>query len=339
MIKEAIAQLVERKDLTAKTAEAVMNQIMSGEVKESQLAAFLTALRMKGETVEEIIGCARAMRAKVNTIKPKAANLVDTCGTGGDKSHTFNISTTAAFVVAGVGIPVAKHGNRAVSSKCGSADLMTALGVKIQLEPKQVADCIDSVGIGFMFAPTFHPAMKYAIGPRREMGIRTIFNILGPLTNPAGARAQVLGVFNADLTEVLAKVLGSLGSEHVFVVHGMDGTDEISITGETQISELNKGTVKTYFVKPEDFGIKKVSLKDITASSIEENVNLTMEVLEGKKCPARDVVVLNAAAGIVVGDKAASLKEGIKMAEGSIDSGQARQKLDELKKFTSAIQK
>ncbi|MFH1589534.1 MAG: anthranilate phosphoribosyltransferase, partial [archaeon] len=294
MIQKAIQKLVDKENLTQKEAEDVMNQIMEGKATQAQIGSFLTALRMKGETIDEITACAKVMREKASTIHPKVDMLVDTCGTGGDKSHSFNISTTAAFVVAGAGIPVAKHGNKSVSSHCGSADVLKQLGVNLDLTPKQVEKCIEEIGIGFMFAPIFHGAMKHAIGPRKELGIRTIFNILGPLTNPANAKAQVVGVFDPKLTEPLAEVLGNLGLKHAFVVHG-NGLDEITIDGETRISEYKQDQVLTYNIKPTDFGIKISSLDTIKTNSIEENAEILIEILKGVIGPQRDIVILNAA--------------------------------------------
>lgn len=334
MIQNAIAKLIEKQDLTQEEAEAVMNQIMEGRATDAQIGGFLVALRMKGETIDEIFACAKVMREKASKINPNVKRIVDTCGTGGDKSHTFNISTTAAFVVAGCGIAVAKHGNRSVSSKCGSADVLNEIGVKIDLPPKDVENCIDGIGIGFMFAPLFHGAMKYAISPRKELGVRTIFNILGPLTNPANASAQVVGVFDEKLTEPLAEVLGKLGSKHAFVVHG-NGLDEITIDGSTKVSESKDGHVLTYEIKPTDFGMKIESLDDVKCDSLEENAKALMDVLKGKKGPKRNIVLLNAAAAIVAAGKADNFKDGIKLAEKSIDSGRALEKLEKLKEFTN----
>ncbi len=261
MIKEAISKVVDGENLTEEEAIATMNEIMSGEATPAQIASFITALRLKGETIEEITGCARVMREKATRISTNHPLVVDTCGTGGDGAHTFNISTTAAFVVAGAGVPVAKHGNRSVSSSCGSADVLKALGVNIEVEPDVVSNCINEIGIGFLFAPLLHGAMKYAIGPRREIGIRTIFNILGPLTNPASAQAQVLGVYDGSLTEPLAQVLNNLGSTRVFVVHGEDGLDEITTTTNTRISELADGVVRTYTLSPTEFGFLTQKLR------------------------------------------------------------------------------
>ena len=291
---------------------------------------------MKGETVEEITASARVMREFATRISPKVDDvLVDTCGTGGDKIKTFNISTAAMFVAAGAGVRIAKHGNRSVTSKAGSADVVEALGVRIDLSPEEVERCIESVGIGFMFAPRFHAAMKHAIDPRREMGIRTVFNILGPLTNPAGTQAQVVGVYNAELTEKLARVLGKLGCERAMVVHGMEGLDEISTLGGTQISELNNGEVRTYTIFPEDFGIERANPEAIAGKELEENVRMMLRVLHGERGPRRNIVLLNAAAAIVVGGKADGLCEGISIASASLDSGRAYEKMVQLVEATS----
>ncbi len=337
MIKDAIKKVVDCKNLTREEAARTMDTIMRGDATPSQIASFITALRMKGETVDEITGCAEKMREHAINIYPHQKNLVDTCGTGGDVSGTFNISTVSALVVAGAGVPVAKHGNRSVSSRCGSADVLEALGVKIDIEPKKVEECINQVGIGFIFAPNFHKAMRFAMPSRREIGVRTVFNILGPLTNPARASAQVLGVFNPDLTEMMAKVLGNLGVKHALVVHGMDGLDEISISDKTKVSHLENGKVDNYFVKPEDVGMHKGKKEDILGGSINENVKIAYDVLKGEeKGPKRNIALLNAAAAIYVGGKAKDIKEGIKLAAESIDSGTAYRKLEELIKFTTA---
>jgi len=337
MIKEAIKKLVERKNLTREEAALTMDTIMKGEATTSQIAAFITALRMKGETIDEITGCAEKMREHATNIYPHQKNLVDTCGTGGDKSGTINISTISALVVAGARVPVAKHGNRSVSSKCGSADVLEALGVKVDLEPKKVEECINEIGIGFIFAPKFHTAMKYAMPARKETGIRTVFNILGPLTNPAKASFQVLGVFSSDLTEVMAKVLGNLGIKHALVVHGKDGLDEITISDKTKVTELKDGKIKTYEIKPEDFGIKKAKLTEILGGSKEENARLAIGILKGEEKGAkRNIVLMNAAAAIYAAGKAKDLKQGFKLAAESVDSGVANKKLEELVKFTNS---
>jgi anthranilate phosphoribosyltransferase len=290
---------------------------------------------MKGETVDEITGAVTVMRQKATKIQVEG-DVVDTCGTGGDGLHTFNISTVSAFVAAGVGLKIAKHGNRSVSSRCGSADLLMGLGVNIEITPDMVKKCIEEVGIGFMFAPMFHPAMKYAIGPRREIGIRTIFNILGPLTNPAGAKSQLLGVYDPELTEPICKVLKNLGSKKAFVVHGEEGLDEISISGRTKITELNNGKIITYFITPEDFGLKRGILEEIRGGSMDENVELTMEILSGKdKGTRRDIVLLNTAFVLSAGGITDDIAEGINLAAEAIDSGAAVQKLEMLKTLSN----
>ena len=331
MIRETIQKVVDGHDLTERETVDTMNEIMSGEATPAQVASFITALRIKGETIEEITGAARVMREKSTKIHTKHPFAVDTCGTGGDGSHSFNISTTAAFVVAGAGIPVAKHGNRAASSQSGSADVLKALGVNIEIGPEQVGACIDDVGIGFLFAVTLHGAMKYAIGPRREIGIRTIFNVLGPLTNPAGTQAQVIGVYAPALTRPLANVLKNLGSQRAFVVHGGDGLDEITTTTTTQVSELSDGAVNTYTLDPTELGIPTAQPGDLKGGTPEENAEMTLSVLKGEKGPKRDIVLLNAAAAIVAGGKAADLAAGLAAAAESIDSGQALERLEGLK--------
>jgi len=348
MIKEIIGKLVEGQNLTEDEAGSVMNEIMSGLCTDAQISSFITALRIKGETIDEIAGCAGVMRDKAVAINvgKKRFSLVDTCGTGGDSSGTFNISTTTAFVVAGADIPVAKHGNKSVSSKCGSADVLEALGINIQIEPKKVERCIEEVGIGFLFAPLLHGAMKFAIGPRRQIGIRTIFNILGPLTNPARADAQLLGVFSPLLTEPLAEVLGRLQVKYAFVVHGTDGLDEITLTGDTRISELSEGDVETYTIKPEDFGFKRAKIDDIKGGDSKRNGTILTEVLSGKKGPHRDIVLLNAGIAIACGmrekkqdaDRMDLFKECIGLASKSIDSGKAMEKLEFLKKITNSTE-
>jgi len=335
MIREAIAKVIEKKDLTEAEMVSTFNEIMSGAASPAQIGAFITALRMKGETIEEITGAARVMREKALHIKTKAKMIVDTCGTGGDESGTFNISTTAAFVAAGAGLTVAKHGNKSVSSKSGSADVLRSLGVNIEVEVSHVERCLDAIGIGFLFAPLLHGAMKHAIGPRREIGIRTIFNILGPLTNPAGAHSQVLGVYDAKLTEPLSRVLQNLGSTHVFVVHGADGLDEITLTGATYISELKGGGIENYEILPEEFGFKRCKKEELLGGDSEMNARITLDVLKGKKSSHRDIVLLNAGAAIVAGGKAKDLREGLKAASESIDSGMAMKKLDGLRRLTN----
>ena len=336
MIKEAISKLIEKQDLTLEEATAVMDEIMSGKATDAQIAGFLIALRLKGETINEITACAKVMREKASRIKPKAHDkLIDVVGTGGDKSGTFNISTVAAFVTAGADIPVAKHGNKGVSSKCGSADVLTALGIKIDLDPKKVEQCINAIGIGYMFAPKFHGAMKYAIGPRKELAVRTVFNILGPLTNPAEAPYELMGVFDESLVEPLAEVLGNLGCKHALVVHG-NGLDEITTEAPTKVAEYKDGHVETYEIKPTDFNIKIAELKEIKGGSPEDNAKITLDILNGKEKGAkRDVVLLNAGAAIYTAGKASSIKEGIDIAKDSIDSGKALEKLNNLKDWTN----
>jgi len=333
-LKEAIDKVVNHYHLAEAEAEETMFMIMEGEATPAQIAALVTALRLKGETVEEITGFARAMRAKAKRIAPRRPQLVDTCGTGGDQRFTFNISTTAAFVVAGAGLPVAKHGNRSVSSRCGSADVLEALGAKVAISPDQVELCVEELGIGFLFAPVFHEAMKHAVGPRQEIGIRTIFNLLGPLTNPAGARAQVLGVYDPHLTGVMARVLRSLGVERALVVHGQDGLDEITNTGRTRVSELVNGGIRTYYIEPADLGLTRGKLDDITGGSVVENARIMRGVLRGDPGPCRDVVLMNAAAALLIGGKAETLRDGMHQAAAAIDSGAALAKLEELIAFT-----
>jgi len=335
MIKEAILKIVAKTDLAEAEAEAVMREIMQGEATDAQIAAYITALRMKGETVGEITGSARVMRDKAVPIKLSAKYQIDTCGTGGDMANTFNISTTVAFVVAGAGVTVAKHGNRSVSSKSGSADVLQALGVNIEIPSHRVEECLEEVGIGFLFAPMMHLAMKYTIGPRREVGIRTIFNVLGPLTNPARVTSQIMGVYAAELTSTLARVLGNLGAHHAFVVHGMDGLDEITITGKTSVSEYRDGNVTDYVIHPSDFGMPCGRAEDLKGGDAKENAAITAEILKGQKGARRDIVLLNAAAGLFASGQAANISEGIKHAADAIDSGAAFKKLEQLRAFTN----
>jgi len=336
-IKALIALVANGENLSEAQAETAMNLMMSGESSPAQVAAFLTALRIKGETIEEITGCARIMRAKATPVRHNQPMAVDTCGTGGDGSNTFNISTTSAFVVAGAGVPVAKHGNRAATSQTGSADVLEALEINLALTPAQVGRCIDEIGIGFMFAPALHTSMKHVAPIRREIGMRTIFNVLGPLTNPAQAQAQVMGVFNANLTEPLARVLGNLGCRHALVVHGLDGVDEISISGPSVISEMEDGFVQTYRVSPEDVGIQRAPREYIRGGTKEENARITEAILAGEIGPKRDVVLLNAAAALVAAGAVRTLKEGVRAAEQSIDSGSARRALDGLRTLSRAM--
>ena len=335
MIRETIDQLLKGDSLSEKQAEAVMHAIMTGETTPAQIAGFLVALRAKGETVDEIVGCARAMRRAAVTVRPARPDVIDTCGTGGDGAGTFNISTTTAFVVAGAGLGVAKHGNRSVSSQSGSADVLEALDVNLDLAPNQVADAIDEIGIGFLFAPRLHPAMRHAIGPRRELGVRTIFNVLGPLTNPAGAVAQLLGVYDASLTEPMACVLQELGSRAAYVVHGYGRLDELTTTGPNRVSHFGlaavNGQVVTETVDPRELGFASARPESLRGGDPEENARITRAILTGKdRGPRRDVVLLNAAAALVAGRATANLKEGIACAAESIDSGAALGKLEAL---------
>ena len=335
MMQDAIARLAEGAPLSEKEAEECMLQIMGGQATAAQIAAFLMGLRVKGETMEEIAGAVRAMRSKAVRVRVGAGKVVDTCGTGGDGAHTFNISTTSAFVVAGAGLTVAKHGNRSVSSKSGSADVLTALGVNIDLSSERVADCIDEVGVGFLFAPLYHSAMKHCAGPRQEMGIRTLLNILGPMSNPAGAGLQVLGVFDERLTELLARVLVHLGTQHCFVVHGMDGLDEITLTTKTKVAEGKAGVVSTYVLGPEDFGVDRASNKDLLGGSAQDNALITREILQGRKGPKRDIVCMNAAPALVAGGLVKTMRDGFRLAGEAIDTGKAMDKLDRLIAFTT----
>jgi anthranilate phosphoribosyltransferase len=336
MIKEAINLLVNNISLTEPEMALCMSDIMEGKATDSQIGAVLTALRIKGETVEEITGAARMMRKMATTIKAPEG-VLDTCGTGGDMSHTFNISTTTAFVVAGAGTPVAKHGNRSVSSQSGSADVLEALGVKIDLQPDRVEKCLFETGFGFLFAPLFHPAMKYAIGPRREMGIRTIFNILGPITNPAGAKRQILGVFAGKLTDTLAQVLGNLGAVDAIVVHGEDGLDEVSLSGKTKVSRFRDEKVENFQIEPEDFGIWRSDIDSIRGGNKEENAAITLSVLHGEKGPKRDIILMNSAVALIAAGKSTDFKTAFSMAAASIDSGMALKKLEEVKKISNSL--
>jgi anthranilate phosphoribosyltransferase len=347
-IVDAIRRVVDGQHLDRVEAESVMDGIMSGKATDAQIAAFLTALRMKCETVEELIGFARVIRAKASPVRPgcivdaafsgtEREMLVDTCGTGGDAAGTFNISTATAFVVAGAGVQVAKHGNRSVSGICGSADVVEALGIRIDLTPESVARCIDEVGIGFLYAPLLHSAMRYVMLARREMKIRTVFNLLGPLCNPAGANAQVLGVYAEKLTDMMAQVLCELGVKRALVVHGLDGLDEITISGETKISEVRDGEVRTYYVSPEDFGLQRATIDQIQGGDAQRNAEIIREVLSHRGGVKQDVVLLNAAAGLVAGGKARHLREGIEMARASIRSGAAIARLERLVALTQHL--
>jgi len=335
-ITGAIQKLVNGTSLSADEAAAVMDEIMSGSATPAQIGSFITALRIKGETVEEITGLVRTMRARAIPVIT-TEDVVDTCGTGGDGAHTFNISTAAAFVAAGAGLKIAKHGNRAMSSQCGSADVLEALGIKIDLDAEGVKKCIEQVGIGFMFAQIFHPAMKYAASPRKEIGIRTIFNILGPLTNPAGARCQVIGVPDEPIMEKMAQVLKNLGCHHALIVHGADGLDEITNTGKSIICELKDGDIKKYIISPGDFGLPLADPMNLKGSTPAANANLILSILSGMKGPQRDVVVMNTAAVLLAGDRVSSLAEGVKLATNVIDSGKALAKLNQLVEICKKI--
>jgi len=333
-IQSAIKLVIEGSDLPKDDMHAVMHAIMTGECTPAQIAGFLVGLRMKGETIDEITAAAQVMRKLSTKVVTDSNHLIDTCGTGGDGANTFNISTTSAFVVAAAGASVAKHGNRSVSSNSGSADVLEAAGVKLDVTPEQVAQCISDVGIGFMFAPSHHSAMKHAIGPRRELGIRTLFNILGPLTNPADAPNQVLGVFSDIWLEPLAEVLKQLGSQHVMVVHSNDGMDEISISAPTQIAELVNNEIKTYSITPEQFGVTRVEINSLSVNSIEDSLNTLQAVLDNTEGPAKDIVILNAGAAIYTAGLADDLEAGIEQAITVIKNGTAKEKLNALIELT-----
>jgi anthranilate phosphoribosyltransferase len=329
-IQQAIRAVTERQDLGNQEMRQVMRQIMTGEASPAQIGGFLIGLRMKGETVDEIAAAAAVMRELASGVELSGEHLVDIVGTGGDGSNTFNISTTCTFVVAAAGGKVAKHGNRSVSSKSGAADLLEAAGVRLDLSPEQVARCVNEIGVGFMFAPMHHSAMKHAIGPRKEMGVRTIFNVLGPLTNPAGVPNQLLGVFSAELDEPLAEVLRQLGSQHVLVVRSDDGMDEISIGAPTQVAELKDGRIDSYTIQPEDFGLQRADIAALAVDGAEQSLAIVRKVLAGEPGPARDIVLLNAGAAIYAADLTESMAAGVARAAEVIDSGAAAAKLDAL---------
>ncbi len=332
-ITDAIKKLVDNQSLSERESYDICLMIMDGKVTPAQIGCLLTALRVKGETVEEITGFCKAMREKMISIRCSVDKLIDTCGTGGDDRHTFNISTTSAFIAAGAGCSVAKHGNRSVSSLCGSADLISRLGIKIELEPELVKECIDNIGIGFLFAPLFHPAMKYAVVPRKEIGIRTIFNLLGPLCNPAGVKRQVVGVCKKEFMEKIAYTLKNLNMEHSLVVYGADGIDEITITTKTFVKEIKDGEIKDYELHPEEFGIKVCKVEELQVKDMEENLKSFYDVLNGKEGPRTDIAILNAGAGLYVAGKADSIKSGIKLAQESLFSGSALKKFNSLKEY------
>ena len=336
-ITTAIAAVIDRRDLGAEEMEMVMRSIMTGQATPAQIGGFLVGLRMKGETVDEIAAAARVMRELATAVGVSGPHLVDTCGTGGDGASTFNISTASAIVTAAAGGRVAKHGNRSVSSSSGSADVLEAAGVKLDLDPAQVATCIDQVGVGFLFAPQHHSAMKYAIGPRKEMRVRTLFNLLGPLTNPAGAPNQVLGVFSPDWVEPLAQVLKQLGSQHVLVVHAEDGLDEISIAAATRVAELRDGEIATYTVTPEEFGMRRAGLDGLAVADAAQSLAMIEAVFDNRPGPARDIVCLNAGAAIYAADLTANLQQGVDLASEVIASGKAKQTFAALIKASNTV--
>lgn len=337
MLGSNLEKVISGADLNEEEMIECMTQIMNGEVSEAQMASFLTALKSKGEAVSEIVGGARVLREKAEAVELQNYYTVDTCGTGGDKLGTYNISTAVAFIVAAAGITVVKHGNRSVSSKCGSADVLEELGIKIDLEPHQVEKCVKEINIGFFFAPIFHKAMKYVGKTRKELGFRTIFNILGPLANPANAKAQVLGVFDERLTEPMAEVLKNLGVKKALVVNGKDGLDELSITTETKVTELKDGKITTYIIKPEDYGFIRATIEDIQGGTAKDNANIIRELFNKKSGPKRDILILNAAAALYVGNKVNSITEGIELAKEIIDTYKAKEKLDEFIRVSNSF--
>lgn len=329
-LPQAIKQVMQRQNLSEQEMSAVMQQIMSGQATDAQIGGFLIGLAMKGETVEEIAAAAKVMRQLATPVSVTGAPVLDTCGTGGDGASSFNVSTASAFVVAAAGAKVAKHGNRSVSSTSGSADVLETAGVNLELTPEQVGHCIETAGIGFMFAQKHHGAMKHAIGARKQMAVRTIFNLLGPLTNPANAPHQVLGVYDAKWLRPMAEVLKKLGSKHVLIVHAEDGMDEISIGADTLVAELNNGEIREYRITPEDFALQRADISQLTVDNAEQSLNIIKGIFAGQSGPARDIVVLNAGAAIYAADLAQSLAEGITLAQQAIDNGTAQQKLDAL---------
>ena len=334
MFKENLSKIIKREDLNEEQMSQMITEIFSGNITDAQIGAMMAALATKGETFEELAGAARAMRRKALRIQTSAATVVDTCGTGGDGAHTFNISTTTSFVVAACGVTVAKHGNRSVSSQCGSADLLEALGVKLDTAPEIVEEAVQDIGIGFLFAPLYHGAMRFAAKARKEVGLRSIFNMLGPLTNPAGANCQLLGVYAPELTEMFAHALQLLGAKRAFVVHGHDGLDEISVCAPTRISELKDGLIRTYDISPEQFFSERAKPADLLGGNPQENAQITRNILNGEKGPKRNVVLINAAAALVAAGQADDLKQGIHMAETTIDEGGAAKKMEALIKYS-----
>jgi len=335
-IQEAIKKVISREDLTEDEMHLVMNDIMTGNATDAQIGGFLVGLSMKGETIDEIVAAAKVMRSLATGVKiSKPKHLVDTCGTGGDSSGLFNVSTASAFVVASAGGQVAKHGNRSISSKSGSADVLETAGVNLDMSPETISNCVEKIGVGFMFAPAHHSAMKYAIGPRRELAVRTIFNVLGPLTNPAGAPSQVMGVYHKDLVEPIAYALKNLGSSHVMVVHSNDGLDEISIADSTFVAELKNGKVETYSISPSDFDMQQSNLDSICVEDADASLKLIQEALDGQEGPAKDIIALNSGAAIYVSGLTNSLKDGVRKAQEILNSGAAHQKLDDLVRMST----
>ena len=335
-IQEAIKKVISREDLTEDEMHSVMNDIMTGNATDAQIGGFLVGLSMKGETIDEIVAAAKVMRSLATGVKiSKPKHLVDTCGTGGDSSGLFNVSTASAFVVASAGGQVAKHGNRSISSKSGSADVLETAGVNLDMSPETISSCVEKIGVGFMFAPAHHSAMKYAIGPRRELAVRTIFNVLGPLTNPAGAPSQVMGVYHKDLVEPIAYALKNLGSSHVMVVHSNDGLDEISIADSTFVAELKNGKVETYSISPSDFDMQQSNLDSICVEDADASLKLIQEALDGQEGPAKDIIALNSGAAIYVSGLTNSLKDGVRKAQEILNSGAAHQKLDDLVRMST----
>jgi anthranilate phosphoribosyltransferase len=334
MFKENLSKIVKRENLNEDQMSQMITDIFSGNITDAQIGAMMAALATKGETFEELAGAARAMRRKALRIQTSSAIVVDTCGTGGDSAHTFNISTTTSFVVAACGVTVAKHGNRSVSSQCGSADLLEALGIKLDTAPEIVEEAVQEIGIGFLFAPLYHGAMRFAAKARKEVGLRSIFNMLGPLTNPAGANCQLLGVYAPELTEMFAHALQLLGTKRAFVVHGHDGLDEISVCAPTRVSELKDGLIRTYDISPEQFFNEQAEPTDLLGGNPEENAQITRNILNGEKGPKRNVVLINAAAALVAAGQAEDLKQGIRIAETAIDDGGAAEKMEALIKYS-----
>ncbi len=336
-MRDVIERVIRQEDLSKEEMMSVMELIMSGNVSPMQISGLLVALRMKGESVDEIVGSAKVLRERASRVEIKQTHTIDTCGTGGDGANTFNVSTAVSFVAAAAGVTVVKHGNRSVSSKCGSADVLEKLGVNINLSPRQVQESVEKTNIGFMYAPKFHGAMKYAVIPRRELGIRTIFNILGPLINPAHVRGQVLGVFNASLTQVVARALRDLGVERAMVVHGLDGLDEITITKETQVTELKGGRIQNYIMDPREFGFPLGGKGELKGGHPKENAQIILNIFKGERGGRRNMVLINAGAAIYIGNQAESLQEGIEKARAVIDTGLAMEKLQEFISFSQGV--